>query len=83
MCVSGCSQVCGISIWSPRLDANGNSVRGVAVASELGKHLAIHNFEVFSLSRKKIDLTMQKMQPNALKLAMFCSPPPRATHRRC
>jgi glutaminase len=64
--VGGCvflviPNVCGISIWSPRLDGNGNSVRGVAVATELVKHLAIHNFEVFSgLSRKKIDLTMRK-----------------------
>jgi len=53
--------VCGFAIWSPRLDANGNSVRGVAAATELVKHLAIHNFEVFSgLSRTKIDLTMRK-----------------------
>ena len=64
--VGGCvflviPNVCGISIWSPRLDGNGNSVRGVAAATELVKHLAIHNFEVFSgLSRKKIDLTMRK-----------------------
>lgn len=64
--VGGCvflviPNVCGIAIWSPRLDANGNSVRGVAAATELVRHLAIHNFEVFSgLSRKKIDLTMRK-----------------------
>ena len=64
--VGGCvflviPNVCGISIWSPRLDDNGNSVRGIAVATELVKHLAIHNFEVFSgLSRKKMDLTMRK-----------------------
>merc|ERR1719267_53657 len=64
--VGGCvflviPNVCGIAIWSPRLDANGNSVRGVAAATDLVKHLAIHNFEVFSgLSRKKIDLTMRK-----------------------
>ena len=64
--VGGCvflviPNVCGIAIWSPRLDANGNSVRGVAASTELVKHLAIHNFEAFSgLSRKKMDLTMQK-----------------------
>ena len=64
--VGGCvflviPNVCGISIWSPRLDGNGNSVRGVAVATELVKHLAIHNFEAFSgVSRTKMDLTMKK-----------------------
>lgn len=51
--VGGCvfvviPNVCGISIWSPRLDAVGNSTRGVHAATELVKHFAFHNFEVFS-----------------------------------
>ena len=37
--------VCGIAIWSPRLDDVGNSARGVAVAKALLKHFAFHNFE--------------------------------------
>jgi glutaminase len=58
--VGGCvfmvvPNVCGIAVWSPRLDAQGNSVRGVAVASELVKKLQLHGFEVFSGSTGKLD----------------------------
>lgn len=59
--VGGCvffviPNVAGVAIWSPRLDAYGNSVRGVAVAKELVKHFAFHNFEVFSgMARTKMD----------------------------
>ena len=62
--VGGCvfmvvPNVGGFSVWSPRLDGNGNSVRGVAVATALVKQLAIHNFEVFSgLSRKKVPTSL-------------------------
>jgi glutaminase len=53
--------VCGIAVWSPRLDDIGNSVRGVATAKELLKYIAIHNFEVFSgLCHDKIDPTKRK-----------------------
>eukprot|EP00040_Diaphanoeca_grandis_P025613 m.142145 g.142145 ORF g.142145 m.142145 type:complete len:664 (+) comp30233_c1_seq1:245-2236(+) len=64
--VGGCvfvvvPNVCGISIFSPRLDEVGNSTRGVAAATELVKHFSFHNFEVFSgLSRSKIDPTLPK-----------------------
>merc|ERR1711988_1882526 len=64
--VGGCiisviPNVCGISVWSPRLDTVGNSVRGVAVFKELIKRFSFHNFEVFSgLSSKKIDVTSRK-----------------------
>merc|ERR1719203_1553847 len=51
--VSGCvflvvPNVCGIAIWSPRLDEVGNSVRGVAFARELIQRMVLHNFEIFS-----------------------------------
>jgi len=64
--VGGCvfaviPNVCGISIWSPRLDSVGNSVRGVAVCQALVRRFQFHNFEVFSgLSSKKIDVTSRK-----------------------
>ena len=60
--VGGCvfmviPNVCGISVWSPRLDENGNSVRGVHVAKELVKRLVMHAYEVSSgLSQTKIDM---------------------------
>jgi len=63
--VGGCvflsiPNIAGVSIWSPRLDAVGNSVRAVAVATQLTERLSVHNFEVFSgLSRTKWDPTMK------------------------
>jgi glutaminase len=51
----------GITIWSPRLDAIGNSARGVHAATELCKRFQLNNFEVFSgLSRTKVDPTKRK-----------------------
>jgi len=64
--VGGCvfmviPNVCGISVWSPRLDENGNSVRGVHVAKELVKRLVMHAYEVSSgLSQTKIDMKLPK-----------------------
>eukprot|EP00039_Didymoeca_costata_P015864 m.275503 g.275503 ORF g.275503 m.275503 type:complete len:733 (+) comp16293_c0_seq31:1947-4145(+) len=51
--VGGCvfmvvPNIMGISVWSPRLDENGNSVRGVEVAKQLVQYIRLHNFEVFS-----------------------------------
>jgi glutaminase len=58
--VGGCvfmvvPNVCGISVWSPRLNAEGNSVRAVAVASELVKSVQLHGFEVFNGLDSKMD----------------------------
>eukprot|EP00930_Biecheleria_cincta_P003872 TRINITY_DN104785_c0_g1_i1.p1 TRINITY_DN104785_c0_g1~~TRINITY_DN104785_c0_g1_i1.p1 ORF type:complete len:734 (-),score=117.49 TRINITY_DN104785_c0_g1_i1:304-2448(-) len=66
--VGGCifmviPNVGGVAVWSPKLDSLGNSKRGVLVAKELVRRLAIHNFEVFSgLTRTKIVITMQKYE---------------------
>jgi len=35
----------GISVYSPRLDRQGNSVRGILVCKELARHLGLHAFE--------------------------------------
>jgi len=34
----------GIGVFSPRLDALGNSVRGIRVCQELSRHLELHLF---------------------------------------
>jgi glutaminase len=66
--VGGCVYVvipnlCGIAIWSPRLDSIGNSHRGVKVCQALVRRLQFHNFEVFSgLARTKVDPRMPKRQ---------------------
>ena len=64
--VGGCvymviPNVCGIAVWSPRLDDIGNSTRGVAVARELVKRVKLNAFEVFSgLATKKLIVTTRK-----------------------
>ena len=71
--VGGCvfmviPNVCGIAVWSPRLDPVGNSVRAVAVAQELCRTYALHNFEVFSgLSRHKVDLSKRRKNEESIK----------------
>lgn len=35
----------GVSVYSPRLDAQGNSVRGILACKELAVHLGLHAFE--------------------------------------
>lgn len=64
--VGGCvymviPNVCGIAVWSPRLDKIGNSERGVAVARELVKRVKLNAFEVFSgLATDKLIITTRK-----------------------
>lgn len=36
---------CGIGVYSPRVDAHGNSVRGVQVCQALSEHYALHLFD--------------------------------------
>jgi len=45
----------GISVYSPRLDAKGNSVRGIAVCKELAAHLGLHAFEFTNVGSSFMD----------------------------
>eukprot|EP00397_Hematodinium_sp_SG-2012_P010934 GEMP01011060.1.p1 GENE.GEMP01011060.1~~GEMP01011060.1.p1 ORF type:complete len:724 (+),score=150.59 GEMP01011060.1:66-2237(+) len=65
--VSGCvfaviPNVCGIAIFSPRLDQVGNSVRAVSAMKKLVGIFAFHMFEVFSGSHVKICPCVRKKQ---------------------
>jgi len=79
--VGGCvfmviPNLCGIAVWSPRLDDIGNSARGVHVAQELVKVFSFHNFEVFSgLSQTKIDPRKRKNEAKheALGACLFAA----------
>lgn len=44
--------VMGIAIWSPRLDACGNSVRGVDFLTKLVEQFSFHNYDSFVASKK-------------------------------
>jgi glutaminase len=35
----------GVSVYSPRLDAQGNSVRGILACKEIASHFGLHAFE--------------------------------------
>lgn len=53
--------VCGIAIWSPRLDEIGNSVRGVLAAKRLVDCIKIHSFEIFThMASSKMNPVMPK-----------------------
>lgn len=79
--VGGCvffviPNVAGFSIWSPRLDSYGNSVRGVAAARELTQRLQLHFMEVFSgLAQTKIDPTKRggASRRNSLAEVLFAA----------
>ena len=36
----------GIAVYSPKLDAQGNSVRGILASKELASHLGLHAFDI-------------------------------------
>lgn len=38
----------GIAVYSPRLDANGNSARGIKVCIDLAEEFALHAFDVMN-----------------------------------
>ena len=44
----------GIGVFSPRLDARGNSVRGIAVCNEISRHLDLHVFNRPSVGKSAL-----------------------------
>lgn len=54
--------VMGICIWSPRLDACGNSVRGVRFAKALLDRFSLHAFDSIDLCNTKINPLISRIQ---------------------
>ena len=55
----------GVCIWSPRLDAIGNSVRGVEMAERMGGTFRLHLYDGVSARRERIDPAVRSAQTRA------------------
>merc|ERR1719397_1546184 len=75
--VGGCvyivvPNVLGIAIWSPPLDENGNSVKGILVANELTSIFNFHHFDHLRATlcdkKRKIDPTLRTRQTHRKKI---------------
>jgi glutaminase len=65
--------VMGISIWSPRLDSFGNSVRGVEFCEELVRLYNLHIFDGINRHADKLDPRRDGKRACIEKSALLCS----------
>ena len=61
--------VMGICIWSPRLDACGNSVRGIRFAKGLVDRFSLHAFDSIDLRSNKINPLVSRIQAESQEKA--------------
>eukprot|EP00494_Astrolonche_serrata_P023769 UN24027 len=79
--VSGCifcivPNKMGFASFSPRLDENGNSVRGIAVYKELSKRFTFHQYDSLKgvlsglgMTKKKSDPTLKQNEFNTMQIS--------------
>ena len=60
--------VMGFCTWSPRLDANGNSVRGIDFCRRLVDVFSVHNFDHLGDASRKIDPRTSRIELKARKI---------------
>lgn len=65
--------VCGIAIWSPRLDRCGNSVRGVQIAERLAKTFTFHSYSTMVDGQTLIDPTSSQLEQRGEIASALCS----------
>ncbi|MEM9262727.1 MAG: glutaminase A, partial [Pseudomonadota bacterium] len=65
--------VCGIAIWSPRLDRLGNSVRGVEFSKRLVDLYAFHTYADLVADHTRIDPTRRNVDRGTDDAARFCA----------
>jgi glutaminase len=58
----------GIGVFSPRLDARGNSVRGIAVCQALARHLDLHVFNRPSVGQTSVRLRFTGAQMSSSRV---------------
>lgn len=64
--------IMGITIWSPRLDSYGNSVKGIAVCKNLVEIFNFHNYDNLVENLGKIDPRLQKNEDKLRGVMLTC-----------
>ncbi len=65
--------VCGVAIWSPRLDELGNSVRGVAFSKRLVEKFSFHTYANMLSDPRLVDPTMSEVERTATETGVLCA----------
>lgn len=65
--------VCGIAVWSPRLDKCGNSVRGVRFAQMLSETYAFHSYATMVDGQALIDPTISRIKAQTDTASYLCA----------